>query len=174
MLAESILYGGDRLKEDVFTEIYSRYYRYVYRYLYSLTFSRQKAEDLTHDVFVKAFCILEFPNESIKAWLLTVAHNIYVDYVKKNKREVHSGDSVLSLLSTEDVQDVVVDREELNKAFEYIKILPDSQRQAVVLCLLNELSYEEAGKIMGLTVSAVTNLIYRARKTLRAIRRIEK
>lgn len=174
MLAESIWYGGDCLKEDIFTEIYKQYYKYVYRYLYSLTFSQQKAEDLTQDVFVKAFCILEFPNQSIKAWLLTVAHNLYVDYVKKNKREVYSGDEILLQFSTGDIHNVVLDKEELSNVFGYIKMLPESQRQVVILCLINELSYEEAGKILGLTVSAVTNLIYRARKSLRAIRRLEK
>jgi hypothetical protein len=69
-------------------------------------------EYLTQESFVRALCILQFPNESIKSWLLTVAHNLYVDYVKK-------------------IEDW----------------------------------------ILGISVSAVTNLIYRARKTLRTLRR---
>jgi len=48
-----------------------------------------------------------------------------------------------------------------------LRLLPENQRQAVVLCLINELSYREAAGIMGVSVSSVTNLIYRTRKTLR-------
>jgi RNA polymerase sigma-70 factor (ECF subfamily) len=160
------------LKQDIFEKIYKEYYRYVYRYIYSLTFNQQRAEDLTQDVFVKAFCVLEFPNERIKAWLLTVAHNLYVDYIKKNKREMCPGDDVLNQCSDKDVHNAVDDREELSNVISQIKILPETQRQAVVLCLINELSYEDAADIMGLSVSAVTNLIYRARKTLRKVRRV--
>lgn len=172
MLELNAWYGGDWLKQDIFTKIYSEYYKYVYRYLYSLTFNKQKAEDLTQDVFVKAFCVLEFPSEGIKAWLLTVAHNLYVDYVKKNKREVYSGDDMLHQYSTEDIQNGIADKDELSKVISRIKILPENQRQAVMLCLINELRYEEAAKIMGLSISAVTNLIYRARKTLKEVRRV--
>lgn len=48
--------------------------------------------------------------------------------------------------------------------------LPENQRKVVLLCLVNELSYQQAGEILGISVSAVTNLIYRARKNLRNIR----
>lgn len=41
----------------------------------------------------------------------------------------------------------------------------------VTVCLVNELSYQQAGEVLAISVSAVTNLIYRARKTLRALRR---
>lgn len=157
----------------MFTEVYNQYYKYVYRYLYSQTFNKQRAEDLTQDVFVKAFCALEFPNESIKAWLLTVAHNLYVDYVKKNRREVYSDDELLQC-STQDIQNHIEDKDELSNAMMYVMKLPEAQRQAVVLCLINELKYEEAAAIMGISISAVTNLVYRARKTLRAMRRIDK
>lgn len=164
--------GGDQMEEDIFTKVYREYYKYVYRYLYSMTFSQQRAEDLTQDVFVKAFCILDFPGEGIKSWLLTVAHNLYVDYVKKNSRLVYSGEEILKMFPTGDVQNVVAQKEEVSDVFQYIKALPETQRQAVILCLINELSYGEAAEVMGLSVSAITNLIYRARKTLRSMRRL--
>jgi RNA polymerase sigma-70 factor (ECF subfamily) len=62
-------------------------------------------------------------------------------------------------------------KESTKSAFILIRKLPENQRQAVLLCLVNELSYQQAGEILGISVSAVTNLIYRARKTLRALRR---
>lgn len=155
------------MKADVFTMLYRDYYKTIYRYLYSLTFNRQKAEDLTQDVFVKAMCLMDFPDARIKSWLLTVAHNLHVDYIRKNSRVRLTEDEIFFPQETRDLQDEVEDRAQLSKVISKLRLLPENQRQAVVLCLINELSYQEAAGIMGVSVSSVTNLIYRARKTLR-------
>jgi RNA polymerase sigma-70 factor (ECF subfamily) len=159
------------LEDDIFVKIYKEYFAYVYRYLYGLTYNHQTAEDLTQESFTKALCILQLPGESIKSWLLTVAHNLYVDYVKKNKRLDFHEDSLLNQIRVQDFTDQLILNESTKSAFALIQQLPESQRQVVLLCLVNELSYQQAGEILGISVSAVTNLIYRARKTLRALRR---
>ncbi len=161
------------MEVDIFTLIYESYYKIVYRYLYSLTFNHQKAEDLTQDVFVKAMCLLDMPDSRIKAWLLTVAHNLYIDYIRKNTRLQISEDAALLQKPSGDIQAEIENRVELSNAMSLLKALPETQRQAVILCMVNELSYEEAAAIMGVSISSVTNLIYRARKTLRAMRRLE-
>ena len=144
---------------------------YVYRYLYGLTYNHQTAEDLTQESFIKALCVLQFPSETIKTWLLTVAHNLYVDYIKKSRRLDFKKDSFLNQIKVQDFTEGLMIKESTNSAFLLIKQLPENQRQAVLLCLVNELPYKQAGEILGLSVSAVTNLIYRARKTLRSLRR---
>ena len=163
--------GGDGLEEDIFIKIYNQYLPYVYRYLYGLTYNHMTAEDLTQESFVRALCILQFPNESIKSWLLTVAHNLYVDYVKKNRRLDFRQDDFLNQIKVPDFTEELMLKESTKSAFILIRQLPENQRQAVLLCLVNELSHQQAGEILGISVSAVTNLIYRARKTLRALRR---
>lgn len=163
--------GGEGLEGDIFIKIYKEYFPYVYRYLYGLTFNHQTAEDLAQEAFVKALCVLQFPNESIKSWLMTVAHNLYVDYVKKNRRLDFREDSQFYQIKVQDFTDELILKESTRSAFVLIEQLPENQRQVVLLCLVNELSYKQAGEILGISVSAVTNLIYRARKTLRALRR---
>ena len=163
--------GGDYLEDDIFVEIYNKYLPYVYRYLYGLTFNHQTAEDLTQESFIKALCVLQSPNESIKSWLLTVAHNLYVDHVKKNRRLNFRQDSFWNQIKVQDFTDGLMIKENNKSAFVLIQQLPENQRQAVLLCLVNELSYQQAGEILGISISAVTNLIYRARKTLRKSRR---
>lgn len=159
------------MEGDIFIKIYRSYLPYVYRYLYGLTYNHQTAEDLTQDTFVKALCVLQFPNESIKSWLLTVAHNLYVDYVKKNRRLDFREDSLMEQIKVQDFISGLMLKESTRSAFALIEQLPENQRQAVLLCLVNELSYQQAGEVLGISASAVTNLIYRARKTLRALRR---
>lgn len=163
--------GGDGLKDDIFIKIYKEYFPYVYRYLYGLTYNHQTAEDLAQEAFIKALCVLQLPGESIKSWLLVVAHNLYVDYIKKNRRLDFREDSLMDQIKVQDFTDHLLLKESTSSAFILIKQLPENQRQVVLLCLVNELSYQQAGEILGISVSAVTNLIYRARKTLRALRR---
>jgi RNA polymerase sigma-70 factor (ECF subfamily) len=163
--------GGAGLEDDIFIKIYNKYFPYVYRYLYGLMYNHQTAEDLAQESFVKALCVLQSPNDSIKSWLLTVAHNLYVDYVKKNRRLDFGKDNMLNCIKVQDFTDGLILKESTRSAFIIIRQLPENQRQAVLLCLVNELSYQQAGDILGISVSAVTNLIYRARKTLRALRR---
>lgn len=158
--------------DDIFIKIYKEYFPYVYRYLYGLTYNHQTSEDLTQETFIKALCVLQFPGEKIKTWLLVVAHNLYVDYVKKNRRVDFPEESLLNqIMIEEDFTDQLILKENTGSAFTLIKQLPENQRQVVLLCLINELSYQHAGEILDISVSAVTNLIYRARKTLRALRR---
>ncbi|MBK5243257.1 RNA polymerase sigma factor [Clostridium sp.] len=159
------------MEDDIFVKIYNKYLPYVYRYLYGLTYNHQTAEDLTQESFIKALCVLQFPSESIKSWLLTVAHNLYVDYVKKNRRLDFRKDSFLNQIKVQDFTEGLMINESTSSAFLLIRQLPENQRQAVLLCLVDELPYKQAGEILGISVSAVTNLIYRARKTLRVLRR---
>lgn len=163
--------GGESLQDDIFIKIYSEYMPYVYRYIYGLTFNHQISEDLTQDTFIKALCVLQSPNERIKSWLLTVAHNLYVDYVKKNKRLELRENNRFDKIEVQDFTEAIIKNESSKAAMKLIEQLPINQRQAVLLCLVNELSYQETSNIMELSISAVTNLIYRARKTLRALRR---
>lgn len=159
------------MENDIFIRIYNQYFPYVYRYLYGLTYHQQTAEDLAQETFLKALSIIQHPSDSIKSWLLVVAHNLYVDYVKKNRRLVFHQDEQLNQLKIQDFTDQLVIEETTKSAFTLLHQLPENQRQVVLLCLVNELSYKEAGEILGISVSSVTNLIYRARKTLRALRR---
>lgn len=163
--------GGEGLEKDLFHKIYQTYYSYIYRYLYGLTYNHQTAEDLTQETFVKALSVLQFPNESIKSWLLTVSHNLYVDYVRKNGRIHIQENSAFDQIKRPDFTEELVQQEISNSAFLLIKKLPENQRQAVLLCLVNEVSYQQAGEILGISKSAITNLIFRARKTLRELRR---
>lgn len=160
------------MEEEVFVRLYNEYMQVVYRYLLSLTLDRHKAEDLTQDVFVKALYKLDFPDKGIKTWLLTVAHNLFVDYVRKNRRLKFPSDEGLALYSKPalDVSQTVEEKESVEAVMLKLRQLPENQRQAVMLCLVNELSYAEAAKIMGVTAAAVANLIYRARQTLRTFK----
>lgn len=77
--------GGDYLKDDIFIKIYKEYLPNVYRYLYGLTYNHQTAEDLAQETFIKALCILQTPNKSIKAWFLLLLIIFMLIMLKRTK-----------------------------------------------------------------------------------------
>lgn len=67
-------------------EIYNTYKKPIYNYLYKVTFNSHIAEELTQDTFLKAFTYVNSfrGDASMKTWLFKIAHNTYVNYLKKN------------------------------------------------------------------------------------------
>lgn len=159
------------MEEDVFVELYKIYAPYIYRYLYSLTGHHQTSEDLTQETFVRAMSVIQKPKETIKAWLLTVAHNLYVDYRKKSYRLDIKEQEFFYNASANDLEIDVVNRETQRNAIKMIRNLPEMQKQVVLLCIVNELPHKEVAKILGLSKSSITNLLYRARKSLKKWRK---
>ncbi|MBN1933809.1 MAG: sigma-70 family RNA polymerase sigma factor [Anaerolineae bacterium] len=67
-------------------ELYDRHYARIFRYLWSRVGSRPVAEDLAGQVFlqmVKALSTYRWQNVPFQAWLYRIAHNLMVDYVRK-------------------------------------------------------------------------------------------
>lgn len=158
------------MEDNVFVKLYQEYHTYVYRYLFGLTRHAQTSEDLTQETFLRALSVLQTPGSSIKAWLLTVAHNLYVDHVRKMGRIDYHGPDTFPDPGGMDIGEVVSERDRRDHIFRMIHELPDHQKQALLLCIVNGLSQLEAAKILGTTEAGITNLIYRARKTLKARR----
>ena len=63
------------MDRDILRQFYRRYSREIYLYLYSLCKSRETAEDLMQEVFLKALLSLPDQNENLRAWLYKVARN---------------------------------------------------------------------------------------------------
>ena len=87
----------DVRKEKTFKMVYEHYYDYIYNYFYYHTFQREVTEDLTSITFMK---VLEkgnlYDEEKAKVitWLLTIAKNVWVDYLRKNRKGVISIDDL--------------------------------------------------------------------------------
>jgi RNA polymerase sigma factor (sigma-70 family) len=68
---------------DPFRDLYERYYRDVYRFALFLTGDVARAEDLTADTFVRAWTARDrIRHETVRAYLLTIARNLYRDSLR--------------------------------------------------------------------------------------------
>jgi RNA polymerase sigma-70 factor (ECF subfamily) len=164
---------GDR---KAFSLLAERHYRgvmyFVQRFLGNI--GRETAEDLTQDVFLKAWkAAARFkPRAAVRTWLLRSATNACLDYRRRSRlRRTLSlsddagyhpaGDAARSETASENCELADGTRRALAG-------LPTKQRAAVVLRHYHDLPYTEIAEILGLSVSAVESVLFRARRTLRA------
>jgi RNA polymerase sigma-70 factor (ECF subfamily) len=143
-----------------------RFYRLAYRYLQS----KDMAEDIVQDAFLKLW---EDParwqnerNNKFTTWFYRVVVNLCLDWQKK-KKPLELGEEV-SLADDRETPDAALLRQESEKILEReIAALPDRQRTALNLCFDEGLSNQEAAEVMGLNLKALQSLIMRAKTTLK-------
>ena len=75
------------MDSEMLRQFYRRYASEIYLYLYSLCKSRELAEDLMQDVFLKALLSLSNSHTNIRAWLYKVARNTCLNELRKRNRE---------------------------------------------------------------------------------------
>ena len=152
----------------------------LYAVALRLTRNPADAEDLTQNTFVKALRFHDKFKEGtyIKAWLLTILRNTFInEYRRKSRRPIEvelSGleaapDSLPDAETTfklnhgqrEDLLELVDDP--VRKAVEE---LPDDFREAVIMADLEDMSYKEIADIMKCPLGTVMSRLYRGRKLL--------
>jgi RNA polymerase sigma-70 factor (ECF subfamily) len=133
---------------------------------------RADVEDLVQDVLLSLHAVRATydPSRPFVPWLLAIVRNRLVDgarrYARTSGREVHIDESDVTFSEPA----TNVDMAELGDAGalrDTVRALPDSQRQAIELLKLKELSLKEAAAISGSSVGALKVATHRAMATLR-------
>lgn len=162
------------LNNDIFEQIYKQYIKDIYMYVFLLCKNHQTAEDIAQETFIKALLKLDFPDKSLKPWLLLVAHNIFIDYYRKSKKQHLYDETVLDTVPDSfSLEDNYIAKEQIDHVVKLLDTLPLRQKRAVILCDFNGLSYIESAQSMGLTLAAYKNLLYRARISLKRERSLK-
>ena len=134
--------------------------------------NREDAEELTEDVFVKAFQHLEsFRGESdFLTWLYRIAYNLSISAVRKKKVEYLAiEDSQLSNVSEEMIQDQLgqADSSERLDLLDWaLEQLPPDDRALILLFYKEDKSIEELAQITGLSIANIKVKLHRTRKKL--------
>jgi RNA polymerase sigma-70 factor (ECF subfamily) len=143
-----------------------RFYRLAYRYLQS----RDDAEDVVQDAFLKLW---ENPaiwrpkhNHKFTTWFYRVVVNLCLDFRKKKKPETLDDDLPV-IDDRAPVEETIMRVQEQRLLEKEIAVLPERQRTALNLCFDEGLSNREAAEIMGINLKALQSLIMRAKATLK-------
>ncbi|MFK4825254.1 RNA polymerase sigma factor [Paenochrobactrum sp. BZR 588] len=135
----------------------------------SLIGQTDKADDLVQDTVLKAWAKQDSfeSGTNIKAWLFTILRNEFYSQMRKRGREVQDSDGVFSdNLAVHPEQYGSLDMKDFRKA---LNLLPDDQREAIILIGASGFSYEEAAIICDCAVGTVKSRVSRARTRLQEL-----
>jgi RNA polymerase sigma factor (sigma-70 family) len=123
------------------------------------------AEDVTQTTFMNAYRAMERGERPRQPqnWLITIAHNVCRQRFRQSQRRP-SEVAYEEELAEATVDEDAISAEDIRRALGHLAF---NQRSALVMRELEGRSYHEIGEIMGISVSAVETLIFRARRALR-------
>jgi RNA polymerase sigma-70 factor (ECF subfamily) len=137
------------------------------RYARALVGDRAAADDLVQDTLERAWAKLHLFREGtdLRAWLFTVMHNVHVNRIRAARPTDALDDEMPELAQRAAQGDALLVRD-LDRA---IAALPATQREVLLLVALEDLSYEEAARVLGIPIGTVMSRLARAREKLRVL-----
>ena len=146
--------------EDALAEVYDEYAPALYRYIYRLTGHQQNAQDIVAETFHRFLVALRNgagPETQLSAWLYRVAHNLVVDYYRRQPRQEPvplDGDAAGAVVS--DGKENRIVREELaTQVRAALQLLTPLQQQVIALRYLEGMSNADVAHTVNRTVGAV-------------------
>jgi len=148
-----------------FQTMYETYAKDVYHFSLWITCDRFDAEDITSETFVRAWARKStIRTETLKAYLFTIARNIYLEGRRKQKRQI-------------DLEDVYPDpvpgpekaveaQQEILSIQKFLQTIPEIDRAAFIMRVQHELSCAEIARVLGLSLTATKVKLHRVRKRL--------
>jgi RNA polymerase sigma-70 factor (ECF subfamily) len=137
------------------------------RYARALVGERTSADDLVQDTLERAWAKLHLYRRGtdLRAWLFTVMHNVHVNRIRATRTTDPLEDDMPELAQPQREPDALLVRD-LDRA---IARLPADQRAVLLLVTLEEMSYEEVARTLGIPIGTVMSRLSRAREKLRAM-----
>ncbi len=168
MLISNILNGDIKS----FEILMDKYRNRIYNFLLKMTFSKEDAEDMTQEVFVRAYNSLYQYNSKwcFSTWIFKIAVNVFkTEYTKKKNRESKEVQSLLSNQRISNITEPEKVLENIETKMEVLKMLEElkvEQRAALVLKYVQGFSYKEIGEVLKVSPENAKVRVMRAKKLL--------
>jgi RNA polymerase sigma-70 factor (ECF subfamily) len=161
---------------EAFARLYEAHFDKIFRYLVLKIRNQTEAEDMTQQVFIKAYESIgsyQLQGVPFTAWLFRIAHNQMVDFIRKeSKKPTVPLDESFPIKDDSDLEGEVETKIEMEKVVLATKQLTIAQREVISLRFAGGLSITEAAKTMRKSEGAIKALQHSAilalRKTLLA------
>ena len=152
-----------------YQEVIAQYRQRVFSFAYYSLRTREDAEDITQDVFIRLWQHWrKIDHERVGAWLMRVAHNSVIDHTRRHKNERRRVDLPDTLEDAVSVKDTELESQEFQQHLEAaISTLHDPYRSILIMRDVQGLSYQEIEQTLNLSQSQVKVYLHRARRQLR-------
>lgn len=157
------------MSPDIIDKLFSQYYNEALLYSVSLCRNRMMAEDIVSNAFFKALSMSDDSIRDFKPWLLTVCRNEFISICRKNSR--FTGEEIPENFADdrEEVIESIIRKEEYRSLYHAIDLLPEMQREVVMLFYFSGLPIKSVADVIGKSETNTKVLLYRAREKLRKI-----
>ena len=157
--------AGDEEAADILVK---RYYTDILRYCKRHIIDQNLAEDATQETFYRVFrSLMRYQDkERFRAWLYMIARNICIDENRKQKNTIP-----LELEDIGEESNEIHQIENSDEIEQLLSVLPEEQREAILLYFEDELTYKEIGKILGIPARTVQS---RVKNGIKAIKKRRK
>lgn len=148
-----------------FDALLHRYESKVFTYIAYSVRNEELAQDLFQECFIKIITKLQngqyTENGKFASWVMRIAHNLIIDYHRQNQTRTEiSNDEVevdlfnnASLAVDENREKEMIDQQLLADVKSLIKLLPESQREVVLMRYYDELSFKEIAEKTGVSIN---------------------
>jgi RNA polymerase sigma-70 factor (ECF subfamily) len=161
--------AGDHLS---FAALADRHYMTVYRFAFKWCRSREDAEDITQEVFIKLAGKMHLFNRRSKftTWLYSITANCARDYARKNSRWVNGKqpgpleNGMIASPNPGPENNVIA-----KSILKVIGELPDKLKEAMLLVYAEDMNHKEAAQIIGCAETTVSWRIFQAKRKLRKV-----
>lgn len=161
-------------EQNAYAELVNRYQAYVFTLVLRMIKSREDAEEVAQDVFIKAYrSLADFRGESkFSTWLYTIANTTSITFLRKKKLEVHSLDNekVFEVADSRDSglrANMVEQKSRVNMVNEAIAMLSPDDAEIITLFYKAEQNLEEISRILRLETNTAKVRLHRARTRLK-------
>jgi RNA polymerase sigma-70 factor (ECF subfamily) len=158
-LLSAYIQGDDKAFETLVKRSKSK----VYTTIYLIVKDRYVAEDLMQEAYIKAIDVMKSGryNEEGKflPWILRIAHNMAIDYFRKEKRYptivLEDGSKLFNSFqfAEDSIEDIQLKADQVANVRELIKKLPDEQREVLIMRHYEDLSFQEIADQTGVSIN---------------------
>ena len=149
---------------SAFDTLLNRHQDRLFNYIYFLVRSREVAEDIFQETFVKAITTLQqgrYQNDGkFAAWVTRIAHNLVIDQfrIERNENAISNDEVEFDLLNDAKlaegtIENRMVNEQVLKDVRALIDELPDCQREVVFMRYYQDLSFKEISDITGVSIN---------------------
>ena len=163
-----------RGEQNAYAELVTRYQNYVFTLVLRMIKSREDAEEVAQDVFVKAYrSLADFRGESkFSTWLYTITSTTCITFLRKKKLDIYSLDNekVFEVADSKDSgfrANVIEQKSRVNMVNEAIAMLSTDDAEIITLFYKAEQNLEEIARILGLEQNTAKVRLHRARGRLK-------
>jgi RNA polymerase sigma-70 factor, ECF subfamily len=152
-----------------FESLYKSYAPQVRRFVLFLCGDAALADDITSETFVRAWIGQgKIREATVKAYLFTIARNLYRDNLRRNRRNTELEESIPD--DSPNLADRAEHKAELAAVMKALQELPEVDRAVLLMRAQEEMPYEEIAQALDLPVTTVKVKVHRARLKLMQVR----